>query len=110
MQMFRKNIIKAITTTSLLLLFSSLLFAVNSQKHYSYNDDTFQDVLNLCIIAGVTPPSSATPVTGEELLIALERIDRDKLSQKMQNEYDRLKNEIDGPTAVFSSGVFATGG
>lgn len=106
MQMFRKNIIKAITTTSLLLLFSSLLFAVNSQKHYSYNDDTFQDVLNLCIIAGVTPPSSATPVTGEELLIALERIDRDKLSQKMQNEYDRLKNEIDGPTAVFSSGVF----
>ncbi len=62
---------------------------------YDAQSDEYQSVQKLCQIAGVTGASTFTPVTGNELLLALDRISEEKLSEKDQNDYRALYAKID---------------
>ncbi len=79
------------------LLNISVLFAINAQKLYLDNDFEYRTVVVLCSVSGVLGPSSAVPVTARELQLALDRIDKSKLSisfLEIYNEiYDQVNNE-----------------
>ena len=89
----KKN--KLIITTLLLFCISSIGFAA-TQKTFTTRDDIYKKVDNLCRIAGVTSPSSFSPMTGRSLEIALNRIDRSKLSAKEEKELEDLYLDISG--------------
>ena len=64
-----------IVLLAMIIIAALPLAAASTMKLYDYDDDEYRLVQSLCRAAGVTGPSSATPVTGHELIIALERID-----------------------------------
>lgn len=72
----------------------SSLFASNLQKIYTTRDDTYKRVETLCSRAGVIGPSSFSPLSARVLQIALDRIDRETLSERDKAEYDSLYAEI----------------
>ena len=75
------------------------------QKVYTTRDDMYIQVDRLCRLAGVTGPSSFSPISARGLEIALNRIDPASLSEKEQKEYGRLKAELTG-NYLFSSDGF----
>lgn len=80
-----------------LLLFCiliSLVFA-NSQKIYTTSSEIYRTVYSLCKLYGVAGPSDASPISGDELIIALDRIDVEKLSQKDREEYSKVRDIIE---------------
>lgn len=72
------------------------LGAVNTAKMYTYEDDISFRVRQLCIRSGVLYPS-AYPVSGEELLKALDTISSDY----RDSEFDTLYNEILSPFVLY---------
>lgn len=68
------------------------LFA--NQRLYDGNSKEYIEVRRLCQVAGVVGPSSALPVNGEELVMALDRIDSSSLSPALRNRYDVLYAQI----------------
>ncbi len=89
-----KRIGKSIFILVLLLGFTFPVFS-QSMQLYDAQSDEYQSVQKLCQIAGVTGASTFTPVTGNELLLALDRISEEKLSEKDQNDYRALYAKID---------------
>lgn len=82
---------------SLLMLIISLSLATifaNSQKNYLPSSEEYRAVSNLCLIYGVAGPSNAFPISGEELLIALDRIDKKALSSDDREAYESLYKAI----------------
>ena len=80
----------------LILLSASLyIYSSNSnQKLYDYDSIEYQEVKTLTSIAGVIGPSSATPVNGNELLLALDRININTLSESSRTRYIYLYDKI----------------
>ena len=86
------------------LLFLIFPLMANTMRTYTSRDDVYKDVSRLCRMAGVIGPSGYSPVTAEELLIPLERIDRSSLSPELENEYERLHAILDEKEPLFHSG------
>ena len=83
------------------------IFASNLQKTYTVNDDIYKRVDILCREAGIIGPSSFSPMSGQVLLIALDRIDYSSLSPDLKDEYDYLRNMIEQPQTMLRSDYFA---
>ena len=75
---------------ALILLLSASLSA-SSMKLYDRYSDEYRMLSKICVLSGVVGPSSATPVTENEMIIAFERGDRSKLNQHFRSEYGKLK-------------------
>ena len=80
--------------------------AVNTQKQYTNQSKEYVLTKQLCLLAGVSGPSTATPVSGEELLIALKRINPNALSANARDKFYKLKAVIQEPDSLLSYGVF----
>lgn len=79
----------------LLLVISSAIASQELFDAYSYEYNT---ITKLCILSGVTGPSSVTPITKNELKIAYDRINVEKLPSHSIAEYrdiGSLFNETD---------------
>ena len=70
---------RKLLTVIILLVIGVCLFAGN-QKLYDAFSPEYKDVVTLCRVSGVVGPSSATPITADELKMAIERIDVNKLN------------------------------
>ena len=91
------------------VIFCCVLFmsSAATPKTFTTRDDVYKRVDNLCRIAGVTSPSSFSPMTGRSLEIALDRIDRTKLTAKETKELDELYIMISGDdTHLYSEKFF----
>ena len=89
-----KRLLISLLTLHLLL---SSLSAVNIHKQFTANSEEYKDVVNLCILTGTALPSSMTPVSAKELLLALDRIDYNNLSKALKELYDSAYKKIAGP-------------
>ena len=82
----------------LLTLIISFIFAFplfsGNQKLFDAFSPEYKDVLKLCKIAGVVGPSSATPITADELEMAIERIDISKLDNYYKGVLERVKEVL----------------
>ena len=74
---------KKFFTVLSILFCATFLFAGNGMFYYR-TDAIYQYTVDLCIEAGVIGPSSSTPVSSDELLFALNRIDSSRLSSTSQ--------------------------
>lgn len=103
---------KCITLRKILLSCVILLFlineinAVNTQKQYTGTSEEYNDVVNLCILTGTALPSSMTPVSGWELLMALERIDYETLGQNLRQLYDSVYERLSEPEIILDLDPF----
>lgn len=90
---------KAKRTISLIaamaLTIAALFASSMPQELYHNTDKEYIETTLLCQSAGVLGPSTATPVTGEELMLALDRIDPEKLSQKQLDIFQELYQSLD---------------
>ena len=89
-----KRLLISLLTLHLLL---SSLSAVNIHKQFTANSEEYKDVVNLCILTGTALPSSMTPVSAKELLLALDRIDYNNLNKELKELYDSAYKKIAGP-------------
>ena len=79
----------------LLLLLSCTLLAANPlARIYQEDDPILHDLETLSIEAGVLPLSSASPVTGHDLLRQIEVLRQYPLSSRSQALLSRLKDQI----------------
>lgn len=83
----------------------SFLFCA-TQKTFTTRDEVYKRVDILCRIAGVTGPSSFSPMSGSALKIALDRIDASQLSPGQQKELSELYGIINGSTDYLYSEEF----
>ena len=94
--------LKGIIVLLAMIIIAALpLAAASTMKLYDYDDDEYRLVQSLCRAAGVTGPSSATPVTGHELIIALERIDSASLSAAEKGRYEGILAELNNANGSF---------
>lgn len=75
------------------LILSYTLFSSPSDL-YSRDSDEYQNTLKLCRLSGVLGPSSFTPISGRELKLALNRVNRSYLDKRYQDLYDSLLKEL----------------
>lgn len=78
----------------------SVSAATMTQKLYDATDIQYIKTVLLCQSMGVVGPSTALPVTGEELHLALSRIDKNNLSEKQREIYDRLYSSLEASSGV----------
>ena len=74
-----------------------LAWAVNYQKTYQMNDEVWMRANRLCITAGQLGPAPVSPISGAEILSALERLDYSSLSSWQREEYDYLVSLLSEP-------------
>ena len=74
----------------LVLLSVASISAENLQKVYTTRDNVYKRVEALCSQAGVIGPSSFSPMPARALIIALDRINPETLSQAESKEYNEL--------------------
>lgn len=79
-----------------LLLSMTCLMASNLQTLYTTRDSVYQRVDQLCRRAGVTGPTSFSPMPARALVIALERIDTTSLNVADLAEYGELMETLTG--------------
>ena len=84
---------RKLLTVIFLLVIGVGLFAGN-QKLYDAFSPEYKDVVTLCRVAGVVGPSSATPITADELKMAIERIDVNKLDSYYKAILDSVNQEL----------------
>ena len=84
---------RKLLTVIILLVIGVSLFAGN-QKLYDAFSPVYKDVVTLCRVAGVVGPSSATPITADELKMAIERIDVNKLDSHYKSILDSINQEL----------------
>lgn len=66
-----------------------------TQKTFSIDSSEWKAAAALCMSAGVLPPSSVSPTTGEEILNALGRIDEARLTENEKAMLERLREKLD---------------
>ena len=76
-----------------MLVIGVSLFAGN-QKLYDAFSPVYKDVVTLCRVFGVVGPSSATPITADELKMAIERIDVTKLDSHYKALFDSVNQDL----------------
>ena len=96
---------KAFVVLLLLIISVSFAWAVNYQKTYQMSDEVWVRANRLCITAGYLGPAPVSPISGAEILNALERLDYSSLSAWQKEEYDYLVAELSDP----ADGVSFTG-
>ena len=84
---------RKLLTVIILLVIGVGLFAGN-QKLYDAFSPEYKDVVTLCRVSGVVGPSSATPITADELKMAIERIDVSKLDSHYKALLDSVNQEL----------------
>ena len=84
---------RKLLTVIILLVIGVGLFAGN-QKLYDAFSPEYKDVATLCRVSGVVGPSSATPITADELKMAIERIDVNKLDSYYKALLDSVNQEL----------------
>ena len=84
---------RKLLTVIILLVIGVCLFAGN-QKLYDAFSPEYKDVATLCRVSGVLGPSSATPITADELKMAIERIDINKLDSHYKALLDSVNQEL----------------
>lgn len=84
---------RKLLTVIILLVIGVGLFAGN-QKLYDAFSPEYKNVVTLCRVAGVVGPSSATPITADELKMAIERIDVNKLDSHYKALLDSVNQEL----------------
>ena len=84
---------RKLLTVIILLVIGVCLFAGN-QKLYDAFSPEYKDVVTLCRVSGVVGPSSATPITADELKMAIERIDVNKLDSYYKALLDSVNQEL----------------
>lgn len=105
------NIYRVVIVFLLLVIFSNALFAYdNGNKVYTSRDDAYVRLERLSRAAGRLGSGAITPATGNELLVALHRIDRDNLSPDLKAEYDYLEALFSHPVNNFEAKYFAFDG
>ena len=88
---------------AIIVFFISIqLFADANQTLYDKDDDEYRHAVVLCVSAGVTGPSSATPITGEELKIALDRIDKNVLPERLKALFEETYEKVVGNENTFT--------
>lgn len=97
---------KLIVFFSILFLLTVSINAVNIHKQYTSQSEEYNEVVDLCILAGVALPSSMTPVSGVELIMALERIDYNTLSLQLKEKYDKVYSKLTTPDTLLNLDVF----
>lgn len=90
---------RKIILTIILIICSASLFAVNLNKMYKSTDYEVKAVKELCILNGVLYPANY-PVSGEELLLTLNRIPE----EKREKTFEEIYNLINSPNSLLSSG------
>ena len=80
----------------LVLLSIASISAENLQKVYTTRDSIYKRVEALCSQAGVIGPSSFSPMPARALIIALDRINPETLSQAEIKEYNELYSILTG--------------
>ena len=75
------------------IIFTLPLFSGN-QKLFDAFSPEYKSVVKLCKIAGVVGPSSATPITADELKMAIERIDVSKLDNNHKAMLDSVNQKL----------------
>ena len=93
---------KLLAVLCCLLFISQFLYSSANQKLYDANDDEYRKTVILCISSGVIGPSSATPVTGEELLIALDRVRTENLNSELRAIFEETYSKVAGYDNSFS--------
>lgn len=93
MSNYAKGMKKRLVTILLIISIITPLMAA-TQKLYDAEDVEYTTVKQLTQLAGVVGPSSALPVNAEELIIALDRIDRYSLNLGFRTIYDQLYEEL----------------
>lgn len=96
---------KALVFFMLLILSASFAWAVNYQKTYQMSDAVWVRANRLCVSAGYLGPAPVSPLSGAEILNALERLDYSSLSAWQKEEYDYLVSRLSNP----AEGVAFTG-
>ena len=91
----------------MILLLSITVSASNMQKIYTTRDDIYIRVERLCRLAGVTGPSSFSPITAHGLEMALNRIEQNNLPMQLQQEFEELRQALSVSNPVFSSDDFS---
>ena len=84
------------TFLTIVLLFSVLCSLFSSNQRIFYVDSKeYQAAYALCISAGVLPPSSVNPLTGEEIISALNRIPAELLNTEERAILDNLLGTLE---------------
>lgn len=99
---YEKKYLNLIFSVLFSLIVLSGAYSLNTQKQYEISSKEWKTVNLICMLSGTVGPSSVGPVSGEELLIALDRIDRSCLINGWEKEYDRIRKEIEDPYAMIS--------
>lgn len=84
-------------------LVGTCLFAENFQGLYNGQDRTYLEVKALCTLAGVSGPSTATPVTAAQLINALQSIDTTRLSQRRKDQTEKLLDTLLQPQRYYKN-------
>ncbi len=75
------------------LLFINTLFS-STQKTFTIDSYEWKAAAALCMSAGVLPPSSVSPTTGEEILSALSRINENRLTEDERLMLEKLREKL----------------
>ncbi len=85
---------KATMLILILTVLAETVFA-STQKTFQTDSPEWKAAAALCMSAGVLPPSSVSPTTGEEILSALNRIDEARLTEDEKSMLEKLRKKID---------------
>lgn len=77
------------------LICSALSGDINNQKIYSNESDVYKAIDALYIMQGHARSSSSSPYSASELLLMMEKIDRNTLKPNEQRYYDFVMEELD---------------
>lgn len=86
---------KTLFTCLFVLMISISTLYSTTQKTFSIDSSEWKAAAALCMSAGVLPPSSVSPTTGEEILSALNRIDEARLTENEKAMLERLREKLD---------------
>ena len=94
-----------------LLLFSLSVFAIdvgNQQKIYPIDSPVYEALVQLYISAGIALPSTTGPYSANELILMLNRLDRNSLSKQGKIVYDYVYDTLATEPKVVRFGLDAT--
>lgn len=80
--------------TLLITLIVPFSLLANSQRLYDASSDEYILASDLALISGTVGPSTSVPVTAQEILIALERINPAGLPEYFKDQYYDLKDKL----------------
>lgn len=97
---------KFISIVSLLILCLACIFAANTQKIYSVDNEIYRNISRIYVMTGHAVPSTSGPWSTDELLKMIRVIDRSEVPEALLPTYDRILTELNKePSIVFEGGA-----